>query len=242
MDLTKVILLAVGVFALIYVLNNNSSDPIKNEGSLSYDSNDNANLKERPSSTEGDNELPIDLDSLSPIALKPSSESNEENKRRKYRSKNMAKPGTYKASSYVEGERGNGPAPFDKYFDEADSLVVSSHMENDGFEPNDETHGGLAPYRPGKKRQLSEEDIFRAGDYLPQEKNKDWFDTPPEPISVKNRHLINVTRPVGVNTIGTSLKNPSYDIRGTVPCPKFVVSPWLQSSIEPDTNNKGLCN
>ena len=64
----------------------------------------------------------------------------------------------------------------------------------------------------------------------------------PEAISVKNRHLINVTRAVGINTVGTSHKNGSYDLRGNPPCPKFVVSPWLQSSIEPDLNIKGLCN
>ena len=63
----------------------------------------------------------------------------------------------------------------------------------------------------------------------------------PDAISVKNRHLINISKPIGVNTIGTSLRNPSHDIRGTPSCPKFVISPWLQSSIEPDHNLKGLC-
>ena len=63
----------------------------------------------------------------------------------------------------------------------------------------------------------------------------------PEPISAKHRHLINVSRPVGVNTIGNSLRNASWDLRGSPPCPKFVVSPWQQSTIEPDYNIKGLC-
>lgn len=39
----------------------------------------------------------------------------------------------------------------------------------------------------------------------------EWFEVMPEPIKVKN---------------------PSYNIRGTRPCPKFVASPWAQSSIE----------
>ena len=75
---------------------------------------------------------------------------------------------------------------------------------------------------------------------LPKEVNNDWFDVQPEPVAVKNRHLINVTKPIGINTIGTSKKNASYDLRENVPCPKFTVSPWLQSSIEPDNNIKAM--
>lgn len=33
----------------------------------------------------------------------------------------------------------------------------------------------------------------------------------------------------GINTIGSSLKNPTYDIRGNIPNPKFAVSPWGNS-------------
>ena len=45
---------------------------------------------------------------------------------------------------------------------------------------------------------------------------------------------------VGVNTVGQSLKNPSYDLRAAPACPKFTVSPWGQSTIEPDFNIKNL--
>ena len=44
-----------------------------------------------------------------------------------------------------------------------------------------------------------------------------------------------------VTTINCTLKNPSHDIRGTIANPKFVVSPWMQSTIEPDNNLKSLC-
>ena len=86
-----------------------------------------------------------------------------------------------------------------------------------------------------------DDELFKLDDLLPQEVHSDWFEVMPEPISVKNRHLINVSKPIGINTIGTSQKNASWDLRGSPPCPKFVVSPWLQSSIEPDTNIKGIC-
>ena len=72
---------------------------------------------------------------------------------------------------------------------------------------------------------------------------QDWFQDPYESTSVKNTHLINIYRPVGVNTIQTTLKNPSHDIRGSPPNPKYAVSPWQNSSYEPDTNlrNQSLC-
>lgn len=75
---------------------------------------------------------------------------------------------------------------------------------------------------------------------LPQEKEADWFQTI-ETTNVKNSNLINIYRPIGVNTISSSHKLASYDLRGTVPCPKFNVAPWNQSSVAQDTSLKSLC-
>lgn len=88
--------------------------------------------------------------------------------------------------------------------------------------------------------QENNTNMFDLNNLMPQQTNPDWFEVIPDPISVNNRHLINVTRPVGINTVGTSLRNPSYDIRGSPACPKFVVSPWNQSSIDPDVNLKPI--
>jgi len=75
---------------------------------------------------------------------------------------------------------------------------------------------------------------------LPQEKEADWFQTI-ETTNVKNSNLINIYRPIGVNTISSSHKLASYDLRGTVPCPKFNVAPWNQSSVAQDNSLKSLC-
>ena len=75
---------------------------------------------------------------------------------------------------------------------------------------------------------------------IPIEVNDDWFDV--EPICSKNSHLIGITKSIGVNTVGSSLRNGprEEDLKGNISCPKFVVSPWLNSSIEPDTNLKPI--
>jgi len=85
---------------------------------------------------------------------------------------------------------------------------------------------------------------YNAKDFLPKEINNQWFDTDfsQAKFNINDDKLINTERyVVGINTVGQSLKNASYDIRGTVPNPKFTVSPWNNSTYEPDMNLKSLC-
>lgn len=84
---------------------------------------------------------------------------------------------------------------------------------------------------------------FMSTDLLPKEINKDWFETDftQNKGEIKNDNLIMTDRYViGVNTVGQSLKNASYDLRPAPPCPKITVSPWNQSSTEPDYNIKAM--
>ena len=84
---------------------------------------------------------------------------------------------------------------------------------------------------------------FKSSELLPTEVNKDWFETDfsHAQVNVNNDNLVVTDKYViGVNTVGQSLKNPSYDLRAAPPCPKFTVSPWMQSTIEPDFNIKNI--
>ena len=84
---------------------------------------------------------------------------------------------------------------------------------------------------------------FDAGDLLPREVNNQWFETDfsHAQVGVEDANLVTTDRYIiGVNTVGQSLKNPSYDLRSAPACPKFVVSPFLNSTIEPDFNIKSL--
>lgn len=80
-----------------------------------------------------------------------------------------------------------------------------------------------------------------SSDLLPGYTNDKWFDNPDVGIRVEDANLLaDATSKVGVDTVGQTRKNPAYDLRGTIPCPKFVVSPWNNSTIEPDINLKSL--
>jgi len=46
----------------------------------------------------------------------------------------------------------------------------------------------------------------------------------------KKKNLLKVSNHIGVNTIGSSLKSASHDIRGEIQNPKNVISPWMQST------------
>ena len=45
---------------------------------------------------------------------------------------------------------------------------------------------------------------------------------------------------VGINTVGQSLRNANRQLRSEPANPQVKVSPWLQSTIEPDTNRRPL--
>ena len=85
---------------------------------------------------------------------------------------------------------------------------------------------------------------FNVKDFLPQEINAEWFQTDLSSATetLDAAALIDISKYCsGVDTVGQSLKNPSYDIRGNIPNPKMVVSPFLNSSYDPDTNIKPWC-
>ena len=61
-------------------------------------------------------------------------------------------------------------------------------------------------------------------------------------VKLSNTNLITVNKSVGVNTVGSSLRNASHDIRGDVLVSKLYQGPWNMSTIDPDMNNVGLSN
>lgn len=87
-------------------------------------------------------------------------------------------------------------------------------------------------------------DNYNARDFLPREVNDEWFETDFSlaKYQLNDDKLINTEKYIiGINTVGQSLKNASWDIRGTIANPKLIVSPWNNSTYEPDFNLKPLC-
>ena len=89
--------------------------------------------------------------------------------------------------------------------------------------------------------QCYPKDILSAEDLLPMSKDSTWAQSVPAGQgSLTDQNFLNAGYHLGVNTVGQSLRNANRQIRSDPPCPRRKVSPWLQSTIEPDTNRKAL--
>jgi hypothetical protein len=81
-----------------------------------------------------------------------------------------------------------------------------------------------------------------AEDLLPKEAaNTKWAQINPVGTgALQNVNLLTSGYNLGVNTVGSSHKNPNMSLRADPAIPKLDVSPWLNSTIEPDMWRKKL--
>jgi hypothetical protein len=78
-------------------------------------------------------------------------------------------------------------------------------------------------------------------DLLPKDNNNTWAELNPTGSgSLQNVQFLNPSVHLGVNSQGQSRRNANYQIRSDIPNPQVQVSPWGQSTIEPDTNIRKL--
>jgi hypothetical protein len=104
-----------------------------------------------------------------------------------------------------------------------------------GIDNSDPRLSKFTSQGPVQKTQLISDDL------LPK-KTENWFENPSIGTKIDDANLLaDAIFKTGVDTIGSTRKNPSYDMRGNIPNPKFPISPWMNSSYEPDNNLRGLC-
>ena len=79
-------------------------------------------------------------------------------------------------------------------------------------------------------------------DLLPKDAaNSDWAQVNPAGQGdVQNQNFLTSGYHVGINSVGSTLRNANMQLRSEIPNPQVKVSPWLQSTIEPDLNRKPL--
>ena len=57
---------------------------------------------------------------------------------------------------------------------------------------------------------------------------------------IQDQNFVVAGHHIGVNTVGQSLRNANRQLRSEPANPQVKVSPWLQSTIDPDVNRKAL--
>lgn len=95
--------------------------------------------------------------------------------------------------------------------------------------PTDNIQPGCLP-----KDQLMPQEL------LPQDSvANQWSQVNPQGAgSLMDKNLLQAGHHVGINTVGQTLRNANMQLRSDPPNPQVQVSPWIQSTINPDTNRK----
>jgi hypothetical protein len=84
-------------------------------------------------------------------------------------------------------------------------------------------------------------DVLTPQDLLPQDANSTWAQTVPSGQgSLGDQNFLNAGFHVGINTVGQSLRNANLQLRSEPANPQLKVSPWLQTTIDPDMNRKAF--
>jgi hypothetical protein len=84
-------------------------------------------------------------------------------------------------------------------------------------------------------------DQLTPAELLPKESANVWSQQNPMGSgSLKGKNFLSAGALIGVNTVGQSLRNASWDLRSTPPNPQMAVSIFNNSTIEPDVNRRPL--
>ena len=119
---------------------------------------------------------------------------------------------------------------------EGDENVTFRNVPENQPEPQqNNTETGRLPTECYPKDTLTPQDL------LPQDSNSTWAQTVPAGQgSLGDQNFLNAGFHVGINTVGQSLRNANLQLRSEPANPQMKVSPWLQSTIDPDVNRKAL--
>jgi hypothetical protein len=84
-------------------------------------------------------------------------------------------------------------------------------------------------------------DVLSSADLLPRDANSLWAQVNPSGQgSLADQNFLTAGFHIGINTVGQTLRNANRQIRSEPLNPQVKVSPWLQSTIEPDINRRPL--
>ena len=113
---------------------------------------------------------------------------------------------------------GGVPMPVDdsSVYNQLDSVAASS-SSTIGLPPNCSGQANINP-----------------ADLLPKDNNSSWNLKPMGSGDFLGVNLLNAGYLIGVDTVGSSLRNANLQVRSEPPNPQLQVSPWMNTTIEPD--------
>lgn len=139
----------------------------------------------------------------------------------------------------------------------ADQVSVSSGMQpnamptqaynvdaSESISMNEQPQGLQQP-SPMAMNQLPSEcypkDVLSSADLLPRDANSLWAQVNPSGQgSLADQNFLTAGFHIGINTVGQTLRNANRQLRSEPLNPQVKVSPWMQTTIEPDINRRPL--
>lgn len=129
-----------------------------------------------------------------------------------------------------------------------DAMIFKNNDYNNnnnfvGYSDNSQNFGNanLNDFKSSEPQSQQEKimALYNSNEYLPNndlldKKLTKGFQILDNPVAVSNPSLIPVLKSIPVSSVMGSNRNQTYDIRAEPPCPKTVVSPFLNSTIMPD--------
>jgi hypothetical protein len=86
-----------------------------------------------------------------------------------------------------------------------------------------------------KAPTCAQQQIVNPEDLLPKDNNSQWAQLNPRGNGeLNNVNLLQAGYLNGINTVGSSLRNANLQLRSEPPNPQVAVSPWMNTTIEPD--------
>jgi hypothetical protein len=83
-------------------------------------------------------------------------------------------------------------------------------------------------------------DVVKPEELLPQSNATIWSESNPASGSLKNKNMLQSGNLIGINTVGSTLRNANLQLRSEPPCSQVTVSPWMQTTIQPDLGRQPL--
>ena len=112
---------------------------------------------------------------------------------------------------------------------------IGNNTTFDTIDHSNNLDGNQVPNDCFPKDKLSPKDL------LPGDANSQWAQVNPTGQGeLSDQNFLDAGYHVGVNTVGQTLRNANLQIRSEPPNPQVKVSPWLQTTIEPDTNRQPI--
>lgn len=162
--------------------------------------------------------------------------------------------GNYTTQSPVEG--GNQAPKCYNNGEEVDCELLNSEDNSDNSQDDSSQDVGGSygidkdevfkpvPNKPSDNQLPNEcypKDILSPSELLPKDSDSVWAQSVPSGQgSLGDQNFLNAGYHVGMNTVGQTLRNGNRQLRSDPPNPQVKVSPWMQTTIEPDTNRKSM--